>query len=161
MTSHAAFTIDTAMQGAIFRAFYDLNTPSVFSCTSNCTWDQSHISLGFSTDCTDVTEATNATRVCTPDWGSITGDCNMTTPGNVTFNIAMSPTSWTTVLVVKAVPLYQETSYGDFAASNRQLLAAKRRNLAGRALIDEIADAPEPHAGQIHESGRVQPTKRV
>lgn len=45
----------------------------------------------------------------------------MTTPGNVTFNIAMYPTSWTTVLVIKAEPLYQKSSYGDFYV-NSQLL---------------------------------------
>ncbi|KAL1855724.1 hypothetical protein Daus18300_011007 [Diaporthe australafricana] len=48
------YTVDTSMQGAVLKAFYELDTPAVFSCASNCSWDQSYISLGFSTSCTNV-----------------------------------------------------------------------------------------------------------
>ena len=71
------------------------------------------MSLGFVSECRDVTQATNATRVCSQGWGELEGNCNMTTPGNITFNIAMDPTSWTTVLVVKAASLYDRDEFGD------------------------------------------------
>lgn len=106
-----AYTVDSSMQGSIYQGLYSLQKQPVFQCASNCTWAESHLSLGFHAECQNVTAATYAARVCTADYDSapLSGaNCNMTTPGNVTFKIAMDPTVWTTVLVVKAVPLYPE-----------------------------------------------------
>ncbi|POS78763.1 hypothetical protein DHEL01_v202830 [Diaporthe helianthi] len=34
------YTIDTSMQGAVMKAFYELEVPAIFNCSSNCSWDQ-------------------------------------------------------------------------------------------------------------------------
>lgn len=93
------------MQGAVFKAFYDLETPDLFNCTSNCTWDQSYTSLGFSMGCTNVTEATYDTRNCT-EYSNGTRICDLTTPGNITFSTAEADTMWSTVLVIQAATTY-------------------------------------------------------
>ncbi|KAI3392355.1 hypothetical protein diail_5835 [Diaporthe ilicicola] len=100
------YTVDTSMQGAVLKAFYELEMPAVFSCPSNCSWEQSHISLGFSTSCANVTEATYATQNCTSTDPVTSRNCSMTTPGNVTFTTSIVPTVWSTVLVIKAKSLY-------------------------------------------------------
>lgn len=87
------------MQGAVVKAFYELDTPPIFSCASNCTWNQTYTSLGFSSSCVNVTQATYATQQCN---GTLPTNCTMTTPGNVTFSTAITPTFWSTVLVMKA-----------------------------------------------------------
>lgn len=94
------------MQGAVLKAFYELDTPAVFNCGSSCSWSQSYVSLGFSASCNNVTEATYATQNCTSNDGGVTTNCTMTTPGNVTFNTCIVPTTWSTVLIIKAKSLY-------------------------------------------------------
>ncbi|KAG8161582.1 hypothetical protein KVR01_008569 [Diaporthe batatas] len=96
------YTIDSSMQGAVFKAFYDLETPDLFNCTSNCTWDQSYTSLGFSMACTNVTQDTYSTRNCTHHSNG-THTCEMTTPGGVSFSTGEADTMWSTVLVIQAV----------------------------------------------------------
>lgn len=90
------------MQGAVVKAFYELETPPIFSCASNCTWNQTYTSLGFSSSCVNVTQATYATQHCN---GTLPTNCTMTTPGNVTFSTAITHTTWSTVLVMKAMSL--------------------------------------------------------
>jgi hypothetical protein len=93
------------MQGAVFKAFYDLETPDLFNCTSNCTWDQSYTSLGFSMACTNVTQDTYSTRNCT-EHSNGTRICDMTTPGGVSFSTGEADTAWSTVLVIQAITTY-------------------------------------------------------
>lgn len=99
------YTIDSSMQGAVFKAFYNLETPDLFNCTSNCTWDQSYTSLGFSMGCTNVTQDTYRTRNCT-DYSNGTHICDMTTPGGVSFSTGEAYTAWSTVLVIQAATTY-------------------------------------------------------
>src|SRR5690349_17699840 len=54
-------SVDVGMQGAIFRGIYNIHTTPHFTCTSNCTWKDSYISLGFASKCQNVTESTFAT----------------------------------------------------------------------------------------------------
>lgn len=93
------------MQGAVFKAFYDLETPDLFNCTSNCTWDQSYTSLGFSMACTNVTQATYDTKNCT-GYTNGTHICDYTTPGNVNFTTGEAETMWSTVLAIQAATPY-------------------------------------------------------
>lgn len=93
------------MQGAVFKAFYDLETPDLFNCTSNCTWDQSFTSLGFTIGCTNVTEATYDTKNCT-HYPNATRICDYTTPGNINFTTGESDTMWSTVLAIQAATPY-------------------------------------------------------
>lgn len=97
------------MQGAVLKAFYELEMLAIFNCGSNCSWDQSHISLGFDASCTNVTEATYATQNCTTNDPNLSRNCTMTTPGNVTFSTRIVRTTWSTVLVTKAKSLYPKT----------------------------------------------------
>lgn len=90
----------------MLKAFYELDTPAVFSCGSNCSWGQSYVSLGFTASCNNVTEATYATRNCTSNDPLRSRNCTMTTPGNVEFETRIVPTTWSTVLIVKAKSLY-------------------------------------------------------
>ncbi|KAG8158222.1 hypothetical protein KVR01_011983 [Diaporthe batatas] len=103
--SRSYWTTDR-MQGAILKAFYELEIPPSFGCGTNCSWDQSHVSLGFSTSCINVTKATYATMNCTSNDLGGSRNCTMTTPGNVTFDTTIHPTFWSTVLVIKAKALY-------------------------------------------------------
>lgn len=105
-----AYTVDTAIKGAIFKAFHELETPALFNCTSNCTWDRTYTSLGFSIACADVTEETYNTRKCVTDLYG-TGTCNLTTPGNITFSTAEADTMWSTVLVIEAASPYDFEAY--------------------------------------------------
>lgn len=93
------------MQGAVFKAFYNLETPDLFNCTSNCTWDRSYTSLGFSIGCTNVTQATYDTRNCTA-YPNGTHVCDYKSPGNVTFSTGEADSMWSTVLVIQAATTY-------------------------------------------------------
>ena len=73
------------MQTAIMQGIYDVNSPQNFSCpSSECRWNDSYVSLGFKTECKNVTLQT------LPEPGEEECDfvdgftyCNMTTPGGV------------------------------------------------------------------------------
>lgn len=99
------YTIDTSMQGAVFKAFYDLETPDRFNCTSNCTWDQSYTSLGFSMACINVTQDTYSTRNCS-GYTNGTRICDMATPGGVGISTGEADTAWSTVLAINATTPY-------------------------------------------------------
>ncbi|KAK2603172.1 hypothetical protein N8I77_009650 [Diaporthe amygdali] len=132
------YTVDVSMQGAVVKAFYELDSPSIFSCASNCTWNQTYTSLGFSSSCINVTQATYATQRCN---GVSPRNCTMTTPGNVTFSTAIIPTTWSTVLVIKAMSLISDGSSPPYEPSPRSLasfvrLAAFRQPSDYRARSD-------------------------
>ncbi|QYS94323.1 hypothetical protein H0G86_001660 [Trichoderma simmonsii] len=77
---------DSDLANAILRGIYQSSWPPAFNCTSNCTWDQHYLTLGFSSACFNVTEETVATLEC--DTGEYwPGPCRMNTPrGGVQFN---------------------------------------------------------------------------
>lgn len=70
------------MQSAVLRGLYDINTTEPFKCPGACRWAGPYISLGFRTQCSNVTQETLQTAACE---GSLTGlrQCNMTTPGGL------------------------------------------------------------------------------
>lgn len=131
------------MQGAVYKAFYGLETPAVFNCTSNCTWNDSHISLGFSTACTNVTQAAYATKNCTTSKLNGGENCTMTTPGDVTFTIAEVPTDWDTALVIKAKSLYPLGLSGDatYPATFMRIVAFRQSSsYSGDAAIEQTLE---------------------
>ncbi|KAL7817923.1 hypothetical protein V8C44DRAFT_368059 [Trichoderma aethiopicum] len=80
---------------AVIRGLRPSSWESAFNCTSNCTWDQPYITLGFTSTCTNVLEETLATLKCdcctdasgTEGFYDGFGDvCNMTTPRGVQLN---------------------------------------------------------------------------
>lgn len=138
MILNPAFTVDTAMQGAVYKAFYGLETPAVFNCTSNCTWNDSHVSLGFSAACSNVTEATYATKNCTTSEMTGGQNCTMTTPGNVSFAIAEVPTDWDTALVIKAKSLYSPGTYDEpYPATFMRIVAFRQPSSYSGDAADE------------------------
>ncbi|KAK3899054.1 hypothetical protein C8A05DRAFT_46780 [Staphylotrichum tortipilum] len=111
----APSTMDLAMQGAVFRGLYNLGSPAVFNCTtSKCQWNSTYYSLGYTSSCADVTEATirlhpNASAT----WNSSSPgrrevDMNLTTPGGIRLAAPFSHTSWQTVVSVNATSLSKE-----------------------------------------------------
>ncbi len=103
----AASTVDLSMQGAVFRGLYNLGSPSVFNCTSSrCQWNDTYYSLGFTSSCADVTQASirlhpNASETWNPNSkGRRQEDMVLTTPGGVELNAPFSFTSWQTVVSV-------------------------------------------------------------
>lgn len=88
-------TVDSAMQGAVFRGMYQS--------TSNCTWEQEYISLGFDSSCADVTAETISSKRC--DKRDVTMTCNFTTPGNVSLTTHLIATDWQTIGIVNATSL--------------------------------------------------------
>ncbi|ETS78079.1 hypothetical protein PFICI_10141 [Pestalotiopsis fici W106-1] len=103
-------TIDTSMQGAIYKALYNVSTQPVFNCPSQCVWPDSYISLGFAADCADVTAETQATRVEIDENGPIW--YNMTTPGNISIHVGYSQTSFLTLAQVEALDLLKAVEKG-------------------------------------------------
>jgi hypothetical protein len=80
---------------AVFRGLYQDSWPFEFNCTSNCTWDEHYLTLGFISTCADVTEEAIGTMKCEgyqienneyPESGT---PCSMTTPKGVQFNIIL------------------------------------------------------------------------
>ncbi|KAK1247024.1 hypothetical protein MKX08_000826 [Trichoderma sp. CBMAI-0020] len=78
------------MQSAFFRGIWQTSWPSGVNCTSNCTWDQSYYTIGFSNACADVTKETLDSLQCsnnqtiTLPYGN-PSPCNMTTPHGLHF----------------------------------------------------------------------------
>ncbi|KAJ4326309.1 hypothetical protein N0V84_003175 [Fusarium piperis] len=73
---------DPKMQAAILQGLYDISTFARFSCTGSCAWNQSVVSLGFKSQCKNVTQVTLDTQRCTGSRES-EFNCSMTTPGGL------------------------------------------------------------------------------
>ncbi|KAH0425195.1 hypothetical protein CcaCcLH18_11129 [Colletotrichum camelliae] len=55
---------DPNMQAAILQGLYNISTPATFACPVACKWQGSYVSLGFTTECRDVTQTTLQSQVC-------------------------------------------------------------------------------------------------
>ncbi|KAI1631066.1 hypothetical protein F4809DRAFT_634087 [Biscogniauxia mediterranea] len=95
-------TRDPGLQGAIMKGIFNIQTAPEFRCGGACSWNGTYQSLGFSSTCENVTQATSATKVCdNQNNTSISpGNCNMTTPGGVSFSTLYIRTDAATVLRV-------------------------------------------------------------
>lgn len=111
----AASTMDLSMQGAVFRGLYNLGSPAVFNCTSSrCQWNSTYYSLGFTSTCADVTEATirlhpNASATWKDAAVLREADMILTTPGGVKLPAPFRYTAWQTVVSVNATKLANDT----------------------------------------------------
>ena len=100
--------IDSKMQGAVLNGLFGLTTPPNVTCTANCTWDESFISLGFAADCQDVTEyALQNNRCIEVDeriilQNTTNRNCYMETPGAVGLNSSWHVTEYHSSIVVNA-----------------------------------------------------------
>ncbi|CZT46868.1 uncharacterized protein RSE6_07372 [Rhynchosporium secalis] len=99
-------TVDSAMQGAVLRGFYQNTRSPLFSCTSNCTWANNYISLGFDSSCSDVTTETLSTKLCSKNGSNVT--CNFKTPGNISLTTQTVLTTWSTIAITNSSSLLGE-----------------------------------------------------
>ncbi|EFZ04468.2 hypothetical protein MAA_01542 [Metarhizium robertsii ARSEF 23] len=88
---------DPGLQVAVLRGLYNISSPEVFSCSGECRWEGRYVSLGFKTECTNVTQATLDTSQCAKayDNPSLTL-CNMTTPSGLGISTRYVETDLTT-----------------------------------------------------------------
>ncbi|KAI5924035.1 hypothetical protein F4810DRAFT_667057 [Camillea tinctor] len=97
-------TRDPGIQGAIMKGVFNIKTAPEFVCGGACEWNGTYHSLGFSSSCQNVTQATAATKVCEYSGEGVnehvSGSCNMTTPGGVFVSTWYMMTDAATVLRV-------------------------------------------------------------
>ncbi|KAK8132298.1 hypothetical protein PG999_000471 [Apiospora kogelbergensis] len=100
VTEPEVSTIDATMQGAIYSGLYGSASSSTFRCSSQCEWTTAR-SLGFASQCDDVTDKTMATKNFTK-YSSGTNVQSMRTPGGIKLDYTNSFTSYYAVAVVGA-----------------------------------------------------------
>ncbi|KAJ5501861.1 hypothetical protein N7463_004735 [Penicillium fimorum] len=74
---------DPDMQFSIIQGLYGVNTTESFKCPGECRWTGPYISLGFKSECRNVTRETLQAATCEGDGESGMQQCNMTTPGGI------------------------------------------------------------------------------
>ncbi|KAL5335742.1 hypothetical protein BJX70DRAFT_374373 [Aspergillus crustosus] len=75
---------DPKMQSAVIQGLYGIDTPATFNCPGACRWTGSYTTLGFKSDCQNVTQETLRSQECArPSPQSSSQQCNMTTPGGL------------------------------------------------------------------------------
>ncbi|KAK8074569.1 hypothetical protein PG997_009232 [Apiospora hydei] len=92
------------MQGAIYRGLYNTASSQPFNCSSQCVWPSIARSLGFASQCEDVTAKSLSTLKHT-SFSNGTHSQQVVTPGNITLNYMNSPSSFNPVIVVAAKDL--------------------------------------------------------
>lgn len=78
------------MQSAILRGLYNFNSQPEFTCGGSCRWNGSYISLGFKSECTNVTAETLKSQHCTVNADGF-NVCNLTTPAGIGLRILSIP----------------------------------------------------------------------
>jgi hypothetical protein len=71
------------MQSAVLQGLYGNSNPAIFSCPGVCRWTGSYISLGFKSQCKNVTQETLQSATCHKISDGFITQCNMTTPGGL------------------------------------------------------------------------------
>ncbi|KAK4148431.1 hypothetical protein C8A00DRAFT_19736, partial [Chaetomidium leptoderma] len=131
-------TVDTSMQGAVYRGLFNLDSPAVFNCSSKCKWNSTYVSLGFASTCADVTDATlrrhpNASATWNRfEPGRKEDMMNLTTPGGVKLDGSYSATSWQTVVSVGAV---SRLNSSQFSASSSGEIVHMHPDIARIAVL--------------------------
>lgn len=102
---------------AVIRGLRPSGWTSAFNCTSNCTWDQPYVTLGFTSTCTDVLEQTlaNLRCDCCTDFSDTEGFydgygdfCNTTTPRGVQLNFIPKQNA---IKILNSTSLNDEAGY--------------------------------------------------
>ncbi|KAL2815420.1 hypothetical protein BDW59DRAFT_177668 [Aspergillus cavernicola] len=99
---------DPNMQSAIVQGLYGINTPATFSCPGTCRWTGSYISLGFKSECRNVTQETLQSANC--DSIGSSSQCNMTTPAGVGISTRYVATDLATNYYMNASLLFGDPS---------------------------------------------------
>ncbi|KAF2473899.1 uncharacterized protein BDR25DRAFT_386823 [Lindgomyces ingoldianus] len=107
----ASFGLSRIYNGSSEGIFNITATP-FFKCHSKCVWKESYVSLGFVSNCADVTVATLASNITRNDAQYYDHDNWMTTPGNISIYAHFSQTSEATKVNVVAVSLVPNAAGG-------------------------------------------------
>ena len=121
------------MEGAIYRGLFGLDSPVLFKCSSTCSWNETYVSLGFMSTCSDVTNATLRT-VDASLFDSGPG-AYVLTPGGVNLSAVYSATSYMTVLSVGARTLMKGEHWYTWAGQD----APSRTPVPERPYIARLA----------------------
>lgn len=98
------------MQSAIVQGLYDISSPATFSCPGACSWNGSYISLGFKTECKNVTQETLRSADCLEDLDNTASvHCNMTTPGGLVISTRNMMTDYATNYRMNASSTMEDT----------------------------------------------------
>lgn len=85
------------MQGAIYKGIFNINATAVLKCSSTCVWKGSYVTLGFTSNCSDVTSKTAIDQT--------SHGYSLTTPQGTSLTANYSDTDYQTVINVVAVDL--------------------------------------------------------
>jgi hypothetical protein len=76
------------MEGAVLRGVYNITSSPDFKCNSRCVWHDSYVSLGFTSQCKDVTIATLASNANTTSNETYNrGIYQLKTPGKISIDM--------------------------------------------------------------------------
>ncbi|KAM6518621.1 hypothetical protein FSOLCH5_007384 [Fusarium solani] len=98
---------DPKMQAAILQGLYDISTFARFSCSGSCAWNQSVVSLGFKSQCKNVTQETLDTESCNGSRQS-QFNCSMTTPGGLGITTHNFHTDYATTFYLNATAVVKD-----------------------------------------------------
>ncbi|KAJ5963198.1 uncharacterized protein N7479_003074 [Penicillium vulpinum] len=108
---------DPHMQSTIIQGIYGINTAEPFHCPGACRWTESYISLGFKSECRNVTQETLQTATCEGSEYS-SQQCNMTTPGGIDLATRFWFSDLGTTYYLNASSLLVNTSISSISSSN-------------------------------------------
>ena len=100
------------MQAAVLAGLYDIKMAGSYSCTSDCLWPGPIVSLGFASDCHDVTAEMMQSRSCAPEQPE--GEsCKMLAPSKQEVYTVTNGTSAQTALTVaiERLGVFQSSYY--------------------------------------------------
>ncbi|QKX64367.1 uncharacterized protein TRUGW13939_11541 [Talaromyces rugulosus] len=118
-----SFPQDFQMQGAIYKALYGLDTRQKVNCAGTCVWDGPYYSLGFSSNCSNVTMQTLESQKCGKDATNTAATlCNMTTPGGVQLSKQDVETDSVTSFQVHSVSHLEDVKFEDVGTAQINFL---------------------------------------
>ncbi|KAH6873906.1 hypothetical protein B0T10DRAFT_588399 [Thelonectria olida] len=101
---------DPKMQSAVVQGLYGISSPATFSCPGACSWKGPYVSLGFKSECKNVTQETLRSANCIKDpKNSALVSCNMTTPGGLGISTRNMLTEYATNYWMNASSTLEET----------------------------------------------------
>ncbi|KAH7309782.1 hypothetical protein B0I35DRAFT_379378 [Stachybotrys elegans] len=109
---------DPEMQAAIVQGLYNISTTATFDCPGACAWTGTWVTLGFASECSNVTQQTLSTEICRNETAAgYHKTCTMVTPSGVGITVRRQFTDWLTNYYMNATASLHE--YGFNAALER------------------------------------------
>ncbi|KAL4756115.1 uncharacterized protein BDW70DRAFT_164795 [Aspergillus foveolatus] len=108
---------DPGLQSAVHQGLFGARSPEPFTCPGTCRWADSYISIGFRTECKNVTRATLETVTCGPEQPDDPSDsvnvCTLKTPAGVDLVYHQVPSSGATTYTMNVATLLPNTTLQD------------------------------------------------